>query len=38
MMDAPAIRQTATARYLAPSFSSPVLRNADVPAGAVTSA
>ena len=37
-MDAPAIRQTAIGRYLAPSFLSPVLRDADVPAGAVTSA
>lgn len=38
LMDAPAIRQTAIERYPAPSFSSAVLRNADVPAGAVTSA
>jgi hypothetical protein len=38
LMDAPAIRQKAIERYPAPSFSSAVLRNADVPAGAVTSA
>jgi hypothetical protein len=37
-MDGPAIRQTAIGRHLAPSFLSPILRDADVPAGAITSA